>query len=84
MSCLSCNFLLRSYSFLIVVFRFAAIVGSPGRLKFALECDFIHFGYQFAFGYYGIIVYINLVDDAGYLSTDFDFRHRFDCSCSCD
>lgn len=45
---------------------------------FALQRHAIHFGYELAFGDYGIVIGVYLVDDAADLRTDFHFRHRFD------
>lgn len=50
------------------------------RSEFALQCHAVHLGNELAFGYYGIVVYINLVDDTAHLGTHFYFRHRFDGS----
>ena len=65
---------------LILVLGFCPVVGGALRGYFALQCHAVHFGYELAFGDYGVIVGIYLVDDAADLRADFHFRHRFDCS----
>ena len=63
---------------LIVILRLVAIVGSLSRLKFTGQSHLIHFGYQLSLGHDGVVIHINLVDDARYLRSYFDFRHRLD------
>jgi len=63
---------------LIFVFGFRTVVGGALGCHFALQGHTVHFGYELAFGNYGIVVGIYLVDDAAYLRADFHFRHRFD------
>ena len=69
---------------LIFVFGFRTVVGGALGCHFALQGHTVHFGYELAFGNYGIVVGIYLVDDAAYLRADFHFRHRFDGSGSSD
>ena len=57
---------------------FRTVVGGALGCYFALQGHTVHFGYELAFGNYGIVVGIYLVDDAAYLRADFHFRHRFD------
>ena len=63
---------------LILVFGFRTVVGGTLGSYFALQRHAIHFGYELAFGDYGIVIGVYLVDDAADLRTDFHFRHRFD------
>ena len=48
--------------------------------EFALQSDFIHFGDELSFGYDGVVVGIQFVDDTRYLCPDFDLCDRLDCS----
>ena len=59
--------------FLVLVFGLCTVVGGALRGKFTLQCHAVHLGNELAFGYYGIVVYMNLVDDTAHLGTHFHF-----------
>ena len=46
-----------------------------------MQGHFVHFGYKLPFGHYGVVIGIQLVDDAADLCTYFHFGHRFDGAC---
>ena len=68
MSCFSFSvFVAPRRVFLVLVFGLCTVVGGALRSEFALQCHAVHLGNELAFGYYGIVVYMNLVDDTAHL-----------------
>ena len=65
---------------LVLVFGLCTVVGGALRGKFTLQGHAVHLGNELAFGYYGIVVYMNLVNDTAHLGTHFHFCHRFNGS----
>ena len=65
--------------FLIFIFGFCSVVRGLLGGEFALQSDFIHFGDELSFGYDGVVVGIQFVDDTRYLCPDFDLCDRLDC-----
>ena len=66
--------------FLIFIFGFCSVVRGLLGGEFALLSDFIHFGDELSFGYDGVVVGIQSVDDSRYLCPDFVLCDRRDCS----